>query len=101
MITTDKYQATEIAIIDLIYSSDISCQTTHRMTKYLNNIIEQNHRFIKKKVKPMLGFKSFETSKKTISGIEIMHMVRKGQVEEIQCVRSEVIFFNEIMEIVV
>jgi len=56
VITTDKYQATEIAITELIYSLDISCRTTHRMTKYLNNIVEQNHRFIKRKIKPMLGF---------------------------------------------
>ncbi len=46
VITTDKYKATVIAIIEMIYSSDISSQTTHRKAKYLNNIIEQDHRFI-------------------------------------------------------
>ncbi len=55
-ITTDKYGATEVAIIELIYGGDISSKVTHRMVKYLNNIIEQDHRFIKRKVKPMLGF---------------------------------------------
>ena len=45
----------------------------------------------------MLGFKSFETAKITISGIEIMHMIHKGQVEEIQCILSEVEFINTIM----
>jgi IS6 family transposase len=47
----------------------------------------------------MLGFDSFETAEKTICGIEIMHMIRKGQVEEIQCVLSEVEFINKIMGI--
>jgi transposase-like protein len=49
--------------------------------KYLNNIIEQDHRFIKKIIKPMLRFKSFKTAEKTIAEIEVMHMIRKGQVE--------------------
>jgi len=97
VITTDKYGATEIAITELIYSSDISCTTTHRKTKYLNNIIEQDHRFIKKKIKPMLGFENIETARDTICGIEIMHMIRKGQVEEIQCVNSEIKFIDKIM----
>ncbi|WP_378954260.1 hypothetical protein [Pelosinus sp. sgz500959] len=48
----------------------------------------------------MLGFDSFETAEKIICGIETMHMSRKGQVEEIQCVRSEVEFINKIMGIV-
>jgi transposase, IS6 family len=99
VITTDKFNATEIAIIEMIYSSDILSRTTHRNTKYLNNIIEQDHRFIKKKIKPMLGFKSLETAEKTICGIEIMHMVRKGQVGEIQCVLSEIEFLNAVMGI--
>ena len=75
----------------------ISCRTTHRMIKCLNNIVEQDHRFIKKKIKPMLEFKSLETARNTICGIEIMHMVRKGQVDGIQCVISEVEVLNKIL----
>jgi len=45
----------------------------------------------------MLGFKSFETAKSTISGIEIMHMIHKGQVEEIRCVLAEVQFISDLM----
>jgi transposase, IS6 family len=67
VITTDKYGATEVAITVLIYSKNISCKATHRMVKYLNNIIEQDHRFIKRKVRPMLGFGSFESAEKTIA----------------------------------
>ncbi|MBF7097845.1 IS6 family transposase [Alkalibacter mobilis] len=99
VITTDKYGATEIAILEEIYYGSLSCKTQHRMTKYLNNIIEQDHRFIKKKINPMLGFHSYESAVKTICGIEIMHMIRKGQVEGIQCVHSEVSVINEVLGI--
>lgn len=63
VITTDKYAATEIAITELIYDSNISSLSIHRMIKYLNNIVELDHRFIKKKIKPILGFKSLETAR--------------------------------------
>jgi len=97
VITTDKYKATEIAITEEIYAGVIHCRTQHRMIKYLNNIVEQDHRFIKRITKSMLGFDSFETAEKTICGIEVMNMIRKGQVEKVQCVLSEVEFINEIM----
>ncbi len=48
--------------------------------KYLNNVIEQDHRFIKKLTRPMLGFKSFDAAQATLAGIETPHMIRKGQV---------------------
>ena len=48
--------------------------------KYLNNLIEQDHRFIKKRTKPMLGFKSFRSAKITIAGIENIRMIQKGQI---------------------
>ncbi|PDY09489.1 IS6 family transposase, partial [Bacillus cereus] len=51
-----------------------------RQVKYLNNIVEQDHRFIKKRVRSMLGLKSFRTATSIISGIEAMHMVKKGQL---------------------
>lgn len=47
--------------------------------KYLNNIIEQNHRFIKELTLPMQGFKSFHSATATLAGIEIAHMIHKGQ----------------------
>jgi len=97
VITTDKYPATEMAILEERYYGDISCRTQHRMIKYLNNIVEQDHRFIKKKTRQMLGFKSYRTAKSTLSGIEIMHMIHKGQIEEVRDVLSEVDFINRIM----
>ena len=50
--------------------------------KYLNNLIEQDHRFIKKITKPMMGFKAFHSAKATIDGIETAHMIRKGQLPD-------------------
>jgi putative transposase len=47
--------------------------------KYLNNIVEQDHRFIKKLTRPMMGFKSFHSASATLQGIEIAHMIRKRQ----------------------
>ena len=51
-----------------------------RQVKYLNNIAEQDHRFIKKRTKPMLGFKNFQSAKETISGIENIRIIQKGQI---------------------
>jgi putative transposase len=48
--------------------------------KYLNNIIEQDHRFIKKLTRPTMGFKSFASAQATLAGIETAHMIRKGQL---------------------
>ena len=51
-----------------------------RQCKYLNNIVEQDHRAVKRKVRPMLGFKSFWAARCTLAGIEVMHALRKGQL---------------------
>lgn len=51
--------------------------------KYLNNIMEQDHRFIKKLTRPMLGFKSFSSAAATLKGIEVAHMIRKHQFGKI------------------
>jgi len=57
----------------------IFAQITVRQIKYLNNIVEQDHRFIKKITKPMKGFKAFHSAQATLSGIELHHMLRKNQ----------------------
>jgi putative transposase len=51
-----------------------------RQIKYLNNIIEQDHRFIKKRTKPTLGFKCFHAARATLDGIESVRMIQKGQI---------------------
>jgi putative transposase len=55
--------------------------TTLRSSKYLNNLVEQDHRHIKSRVNAMLGFKRFRSAAATISGIELMHRIRKGQFD--------------------
>ncbi len=54
-----------------------------RRVKYLNNIIEQDHRFIKKRVRACLGYRSFDTAERTIQGVEAVNMLRKGQVKRL------------------
>jgi transposase-like protein len=54
-----------------------------RRVKYLNNVIEQDHRFIKKKVRASQCFRSFHTAERTLEGIESLHMMRKGQVKRL------------------
>jgi putative transposase len=51
-----------------------------RQSKYLNNLIEQDHRAIKRIIRPMLGLKSFRSAQITLQGIELMHMIKKGQM---------------------
>jgi putative transposase len=51
-----------------------------RQVKYLNNIVEQDHRAIKRVTRPMLGFKAFDAAQATLAGIEFMHMLKKGQL---------------------
>ncbi len=62
----------------------LATETELRQSKYLNNAIEQDHRNIKRIIKPMMGFKSFNTARRTLSGIEAMNMIRKGQVKGIE-----------------
>ena len=50
-----------------------------RQIKYLNNLVEQDHRFIKKLTKPTMGFKTFQSAATTLTGIELHHMLRKQQ----------------------
>jgi len=54
-----------------------------RRVKYLNNIIEQDHRFIKKRVRACLGYRSFDPAERTLQGVEAVNMIRKGQVKRL------------------
>lgn len=51
-----------------------------RKVKYLNNIVEQDHRGVKRITRPMLGFKAFDAAQSTLVGIELMHMIKKRQL---------------------
>ncbi|KKB96445.1 hypothetical protein SZ25_00351, partial [Candidatus Arcanobacter lacustris] len=69
-----------------------------RQNKYLNNMIEQDHRFIKRRTKPALGYKSFNGAKQTITGIEITHMIKKGQLKTSN--QNNKSIFNQFMSLV-
>ncbi|MEP0914961.1 DDE-type integrase/transposase/recombinase [Leptolyngbya sp. GB1-A1] len=62
----------------------IAEETKLRQNKYLNNVIKQDHRPIKRIVRSMMGFESFNSARRTLRGIEAMNMIRKGQVKGIE-----------------
>jgi putative transposase len=62
------------------YNTDHKAGIEIRQVKYLNNIVAQDHRAVKRMVRPMLVFKSFRSAAATIVGIQLMHMTRKGQL---------------------
>ena len=78
-ITIDKSSANTAAIESV--KADACVDILTRQNKCLNNIIEQDHRAIKRVTRPMLGFKSFWSARIVIAGIETMHMIRKGQLD--------------------
>jgi putative transposase len=78
-ITIDKSGANTAAIEGI--RADSGADIELRQCKYLNNIVEQDHRAIKRIVRPMLGFKSFRCAAILIAGIEIMHMIKKHQLD--------------------
>jgi putative transposase len=77
-ITIDGSAANEAAIKS--YNEEHGTSIEIRQIKYLNNIIEQDHRSVKRITRPMLGFKSFEAAQYTLAGVELMHMLKKGQL---------------------
>ena len=78
-ITIDKSGANTAAIES--YNSEQDAEIEAPTDQYLNNIVEQDHRAIKRQVRPMMGFKSFWSAAVTLAGIELMHMLRKGQLK--------------------
>ncbi|MCY7285720.1 MAG: IS6 family transposase [Cyanobacteria bacterium CAN_BIN43] len=82
-LTVDKNAAYPVAMDKLKADETIAEETELRQIKYLNNIIEQDHWNIKRIVKPMMGFKSFNSARRTLSGIEAMNGIRKGQAKGI------------------
>ncbi len=62
------------------YNQEAGTTIEIRQCKYLNNIVEQDHRFVKQKMVAALGFKTFYTAQVTLAGVELVHMIRKRQV---------------------
>lgn len=80
-ITLDGYAASHRAVREMKRDGLLPVDTKLRSSKYLNNLIEQEHRHIKSRVNVMLGFKRFKNAGVLIAGIELMHRIRKGQFE--------------------
>ena len=78
MITIDGSEANEAAIKR--YNELHGTHIIIRQVKYLNNIVEQDHRAVKRVTRPMLGFKAFDAAQATLAGIELMHMLKKQQL---------------------
>lgn len=101
VITVDKNAAYPLAIAYLKSSKALPEATETRQSKYLNNTVEQDHRFIRRCVKSGLGFSSFNTARRTIKGYEAMNMIRKGQIKDAAKgdVMGQISFINQIFGI--
>jgi transposase-like protein len=78
-ITLDAYAASHRAVADLKENGELPKRVRVRTSKYLNNAIEQDHRRVKQRLRPMLGLKSFQTAAIVIRGIELAEKIKKGQ----------------------
>ncbi|MGZ4161917.1 MAG: DDE-type integrase/transposase/recombinase, partial [Neobacillus sp.] len=81
VITVDKKPAYPVAVEELKEEKKMPEGIQIRQVKYLNNIVAQDHRFIKRRDLPMLGYKSFDTAISILSGEEAIHMIKKEQID--------------------
>ena len=101
VINVDRNNAYPPAVEELKEEGVLAVTSQLRQRKYLNNIVEQDHRFIKRRINPGLGFFSFKTARWTIVEYEAMHMMRKGQVEGIGKgdIRGQVRFVESLFKV--
>jgi transposase, IS6 family len=79
VINTDEHAGYSPAIVRLKAEGDLTEDCRHRPVQYLNNVVEQDHRAIKRRVRASQHFRSFWGAWRTIAGYEAIHMIRKGQ----------------------
>ncbi|KVD64823.1 transposase [Burkholderia ubonensis] len=77
--TIDKSGVSLAALKDINASRELPIQI--RQQKYLNSIVEQDHRATKRRIRTMMGFKDFHCARTQLGGIEVMHMIAKGQMK--------------------
>ena len=101
VINVDKNGCYIGAVRDLKQDGLLSKKCKRRPSRYMNNMVEQDHRFIKRRVKPGLGFYSYPTAWRTIRGYEMMHMIRKGQIEGIKKgdIKSQIKFIEDLFQL--
>ncbi|WP_219929817.1 DDE-type integrase/transposase/recombinase [Teichococcus aestuarii] len=99
-ITVDKNPAYPRAVADMKRAGELWRFSRLRQRKYLNNIVEQDHRRVKRLIRPGLGFGSFQTARRTLAGYEAMAMIRKGQLRDIggQDMRAQATFIAELFQ---
>jgi len=78
-ITLDAYAASHRAVREMKADGELPRRVKVRSSQYLNNLVEQDHRRVKQRIRPMLGFKRFDNAVVTISGIELAEKIKKGQ----------------------
>ena len=100
-ITVDKNPAYPCAVEQLKEDGELWWRSRLRQVKYLNNILEQDHRRLKRLVRPGLGFGSFHTARRTLAGYEVMAMMRKGQVRKVggRDMRAQADFIAELFQV--
>ena len=101
VINVDQNRSYPPAVEELKEEGVLPIVAQLRRCKYLNNIVEQDHRFIKRRINPGLGFFSFKTARRTIGGYEVMNVIRKGQVEGIRKgdIRGQVRFVADLFNV--
>jgi IS6 family transposase len=101
VINTDKARLYCSAIAGMKAEGTLHRRCRHRPVQYLNNILEQDHRAIKRRVKAKQGFREFHAAQRTIAGYEAIHMIRKGQARRISDgdVRQQNQFIDQLFEL--
>ena len=103
VINTDQARIYDSAISGVKQEGTLRRRCRHRPVQYLNNILEQDHRAIKRRVKAKRGFREFPAARRTIQRYEAMHMIRKGQARRVSSsdVQQQIQFINQLFEVAV
>ena len=101
VINTDLAPIYGAAIEDIKKEGILRRRCRHRPVQYLNNILEQDHRAIKRRVNAKQGFREFQAARRTIQGYEAINMIRKGQARWVNRndVRRQIQFINKLFEL--
>ena len=101
VINTDLAPIDSSAIPDIKKEGTLRRRGRHRPVQYLNNLLEQDHRAIQRRVKAKQGFREFQAARRTIQGYEAIHMIRKVQVRWVSGsdVRRQIQFIDKLFEL--
>ena len=101
VINTDQARLYGAAISGVKKEGILRHRCRHRPIQYVNNILEQDHRAIKRRVTVKQGFREFHAARRTIQGYEAMHMIRKGQARRLNGSdgRQQIQFINKLFEV--